>query len=92
MDHAFNQGEYTFTILSCYNYHDLHDTRGSPWFISDNSRQQTSQPQAVLAQKSGNPRDSSTEFQGTGKYREAGCFKDTETRAVPLLEGKIGQL
>ena len=83
------------TPIKCNNLREtnnLHDNLHiRPLFISDNSRQQTSQPQAALAQKSGNPGDSSTEFQGTGKYRQAGCFKDTETRAVPLLEGKIAQ-
>ena len=84
------------TPIKCNNLREtnnLHDNLHiRPLFISDNSRQQTSQPQAALAQKSGNPGDSSTEFQGTGKYRQAGCFKDTETRAVPLLEGKIAQI
>ena len=47
-----------------------------------------SAPEAALAQAKGNPGDKSNEFQTNQGFRNSGCYKDTETRAVPSLEGK----
>ena len=45
-------------------------------------------PQAALAQTKGNPGDKLSEFKTNKGFRNSGCYKDTESRAVPSLEGK----
>jgi hypothetical protein len=48
----------------------------------------TPSSQAALAQAKGNPGDQSSEFQTNQGFRNSGCYKDTESRALPSLEGK----
>ncbi|CAB4002275.1 Hypothetical predicted protein, partial [Paramuricea clavata] len=47
----------------------------------------TPSSQAALAQAKGNPGDQSSEFQTNQGFRNSGCYKDTESRALPSLEG-----
>ena len=48
----------------------------------------SSPPEAALAKAKGNPGDKSNEVQSNKGFRSNGCYKDTENRAIPSLEGK----